>query len=178
MGLDMFLNAEMRYSLFHEKHKREAILDIIGLPWVPELGITLKVVMHHWRNANAVHSWFTRSMGQEIKCCVTIDVSRVQLAQLKENCLAVLDSAVMRPGRIHISTTFSSEGQRENWIDGEIISDTTVAEKLLPVAPEYPGGAQYSSLYVRQLRETVDALHIMLSDESLVDAEFSYQASW
>ena len=90
MGLDMYLNAK-RFLW----HSEEALSEDIAHHF-PELkGKRVKEVIVealYWRKANAIHKWFVDNVQEGTDDCGNYDVSREQLAELRELILEVLAS--------------------------------------------------------------------------------------
>jgi hypothetical protein len=130
-----------------------------------------------WGKANQIHGWFVRNVcGGECEDGVWYDVTRSQLASLGAVCKEIGESE-----------TVLVDDFRDGVADGEYVrvpvkrealTDTSLAERLLPVMSGYWFGSQsYDWLYLWEVRRTARMIEELL-DETPPDVYFSYMASW
>lgn len=102
MGLDMYLNANRYVSNFFNKGDSERAaaiqqhfpeLEVLTPRWGKESPIKeITVEAGYWRKANQIHNWFVKNVQGGEDNCETYDVTRDQLAELRDLCQEVLDN--------------------------------------------------------------------------------------
>lgn len=95
MGLDMYLNANRFIWRHNEKDSALAsgIRELLGADEKLEVkGIELRAA--YWRKANHIHRWFVENVQSNEDDCGEYDVSREQLATLRDLCQSALDNRV------------------------------------------------------------------------------------
>jgi len=96
MGLDMFLSKEVYVGGQYE-HRRVSMDDTkftVGNRKViiPANTIeSISIEVGYWRKANQIHQWFVDNVQDGIDECQRVQVSKIQLLELKELCEEVLD---------------------------------------------------------------------------------------
>lgn len=169
MGLDMYLKAERyvsgyewqgqtldskRYKVLAELLDAEQIAD----PNTPTCAVSFTCA--YWRKANAIHSWFVRTVQNDVDDCGDYGVEREQLEALKALCQGLLDAK-----------------DSPEW--------ATLCETQLPAANGFFfGSTEYDENYVEDLQSTVKQLDRVLKatagvgDTPFSGWDFEYHSSW
>jgi len=155
MGLDMYLTAE-KFVSGYQHDKDENYAKILGLLKINEVdvdrGMTVGVTVGYWRKANAIHNWFVQNAQNGEDDCRRTYVSREQLEELRDSCVAALAAY--------------NEG------------DLAEAENVLaPASGFFFGSTQLDDGYKADLEDTIKIVDKCLSDK-FKDFSFYYQASW
>lgn len=183
MGLDMYLRASRfvsGYAYETDKSHYTALVSQFDMaefldPETPTAHVDFTVM--YWRKANAIHKWFVTNCQEGIDDCRDADVSRKQLAELRDTCQKVIDRVEVVPGDIHIGTSWRNGARSESYEPGGVIANPDVAAALLPTTDGFFfGGGGYDQYYLLSLRETIDAINraLRLDDEWI----FEYHSSW
>lgn len=189
MGLDMYLYADIYvpggYNHIRESsnaaHQKAAarfdgilsLLDIDRdkLPTCDYINVQIEVA--YWRKANAVHAWFVRETQGGVDECRESDVSREQLAELKDIVDQLLDT-------VDLGDPVTREnifGEYQEYPDATI--DADLAEELLPPQSGFFfGSTDLDYWYIQDLQHTQKAIDAILTNPALNDADFTYRASW
>jgi len=188
MGLDMYLNANSYVSGY--KHSADENRELYGQavdlfkvgkaidPETPSL--TIEFTVAYWRKANAIHKWFVDNVQDGTDDCDTYDVTREQLAELRDLCRKAIEVAEIAKGQpVHSGTTYYSDGRVvDNLTEGRaILNGETVAEILPTQGGFFFGGTDYDEWYIQNLENTVAQLDRALANTP--DAyHFTYHGSW
>ena len=189
MGLDMYLRAEQYVSGYdfrpEEETKRyhELVAQFEVGEYVnsetPSAQVSFTVA--YWRKANAIHAWFVTNVQDGCDECQVSDVSREQLAELRNLCLGVLSSTKLVKGTVQ-------NGAKVEMVAGEIVLDPILEEGQILASPKvaaevlptqggfFFSGVDYDEGYYSDLESTVKQL-----DRALAMPEsfsFEYHASW
>jgi len=131
----------------------------------------------YWRKANQIHNWFVRELADGVDECQTIYVQREDLERLLKEVKIVLGSTRLVKGRVHNGTQYKDGKSIELYEEGEVLEDSTVAQKYLPTGEGFFfGSTEYNQWYWEDLLETKKILEQALESDDR--CEFSYQASW
>jgi len=149
MGLDMYLTAEKYLFSFNETDKAKA--DAIAQTVDTRRRVkSVQIEAAYWRKANAVHSWFVNNVQNGVDDCESYRVSRSYLIELRDLCRQIYE-----------------------------LKDTKRAEsELPPCAGFFFGSTEVGQDYWDDLASTDEQLTAALTDESLLDCDFYYRASW
>lgn len=148
MGLDMYF------------HKRSAVSEEAG----------------YWRKANAIHKWFVENVQNGEDDCGEYHVSHEQMQELLDRVNKVLAASTLVKGTLHAGTTYQDGKTTENYVDGMVIHDPSVAQELLPTQSGFFfGSTDYNEWYIEDLKHTKEILEAALADK---DAAYYYQSSW
>ena len=184
MGLDMYLNKKTYVQNWnHTKPEHRYSITVLrgGLPVEsikPESIIYIEEQVAYWRKANAIHAWFVRECQDGVDECQTTYVSREKLEELLQDVTTVLASAQTIEGSIHTGTTWDAKGKHEDYEDGKVIADPTIAHNLLPTQPGFFfGGTDYDQYYIQDLTYTKATLEGILGEDDEI-GEYYYNASW
>ena len=133
----------------------------------------------YWRKANAIHKWFVDNVQDGIDDCRQSVVTREQLNELLSVCKKVVESATLIDGTISNGSHMGPDtgGKMvDDYIEGKVIENPEVIEKLLPTQGGFFfGGTGYDEYYFQDVKETVVKLQKALALEF---KEFIYQSSW
>lgn len=155
MGLDMYLEARKYVSGYGHNKPEEvaqynALLDLAGVTprdtGIPSATIVINVA--YWRKANQIHNWFVNNVQGGEDNCKSYYVSRDQLAELRDTCVAVLDD------------------------------HSKAADLLPSTSGFFFGSTDYDEWYYQELEDTVSQLDIVLNSPEYKDMDFQYDSSW
>lgn len=184
MGLDMYLNKRVyvkNWDHTDPDKKFDVSVKKGGKLYKAINKDNVKYIIEevaYWRKANAIHQWFVDNVQEGNDDCKTYSVRREDLEELLETINKVLGSTKLVSGKVHNGTSWSKEtGEVENWEEGSVLEDSSVAEELLPTQDGFFfGGTNYDQWYWADLEYTQKALTDALKD---TDADsFEYYASW
>lgn len=140
---------------------------------------TVEEPVGYWRKANHIHNWFVENVQDGIDECQPTEVTAEQLEDLLDICKRVKEASKMVDGKVWNGTTYSLEGVVENWDDGKIIEDPSVAEELLPTADGFFfGSTEYDQYYMEGIDHTIEVLEKVLNETDFSEYMIIYQASW
>jgi len=146
MGLDMYLKAK-RYIWFNEADVAAAVAELF--PELKDRKVKqVEADAAYWRKANAVHRWFVDKVQAGVDDCGNYDVSREQLAELRDTCRRVLDFQ-------HLAV-----------------------EQLPPADGFFFGSTEVGDWYWQDLEDTVKMIDSILADFPEGKWEFEYHSSW
>lgn len=136
------------------------------------------VEVGYWRKANSIHKWFVKHVQKGSDNCARYRVSLKDLTLLKQTVLEVLENSKLVDGKVVNGYTFK-DGQKIPMLeDGEIIEDSTVAEKLLPTESGFFfGSTDYDIYYYEDLENTVEIIDDLIATHTPGDTYY-YQSSW
>lgn len=185
MGLDMYLRATKHiwgsdWAPEQDKTLYAHVVEACGMEQyrdkdTPILQVELGVA--YWRKANQIHAWFVENVQNGVDDCGDYYVSREQLKQLRDLAARVLDSLALEPGKVKVSSTVKDGKWEDQYEDGQVATNTELAEKLLPTQEGFFfGGTNYDEFYAQDLRDTVSQLDRVLSMPGGWD--FEYHSSW
>lgn len=137
----------------------------------------------YWRKANHIHAWFVDHCGGGNDDMRDIYVSEESLQELLETCEKVIGASKLIKGKVYDGTTWTKEkGTVENWIDGKVIEDASVAKELLPTKSGFFFGCiEYDQYYLDEVVRTRDMLKEELQTpktEGTWWPDYYYIASW
>lgn len=138
----------------------------------------------YWRKENAIHNWFVNNIQNGIDDCRMYEVKKEQLEELLKTCKEVLKNSVLVKGEVVTDYTYEKDEEgnlieKEIVAEGEIIEDSTVAEKLLPTRGGFFfGSTSYDRWYVEGLEETVKQLEEVLKNTDFDKDYIAYRSSW
>lgn len=145
-----------------------------------------------WRKANAIHAWFVAHVQGGEDDCGTYEVEPADLLSLLEACKDVLDSTELVDARIRNGSIMGDDGWVPNWVSGQKLENSAVAEALLPTQSGFHfGGIDYDQWYWWDLQYTAAKLEEMTKnlipfgwngaahkDEPDWRVRFYYSSSW
>jgi hypothetical protein len=161
MGLDQYLEARKYIDGGTPDNLSLAFEEV--LKFAPE-GLTkhshysqatVSYLVAYWRKANAVHGWFQTHLDQPVSNCEDVPVLFKQLAQLREDCLEVLDSR------------------------GQDAAEAVALRLLPPTTGFFFGSPEIDDWYYQDLEYTVTALtHLLATVPDTNEWSFYYRAWW
>ena len=136
----------------------------------------------YWRKANHIHAWFVDHCGEGNDDGREIYVSEESLQELLKTCEKVIEASKLIKGKVYSGTTWTKEkGSVENWIDGKVIENASVAKELLPTQSGFFfGSTEYDEYYLEDVIQTRDMLKMELNEPKTEGAwpDYYYIASW
>lgn len=156
----MYLQAEKYYSSYDFRGAQQvadckAISTLVGMtphPGCPSL--VVRTTIGYWRKANAIHKWLVDHVQDGVDECQQSRVDREQLQELLDLCKSLW------------------KNQSKKGVQSEI------QEKLPPASGFFFGSTEVEEGYWQDIGETIEILTNALTNESLADCDFYYQASW
>ena len=115
----------------------------------------------YWRKANHIHEWFVNKVQNGVDDCqYHKEVTRKILVELLDACNKILDSCDVVNGK-------------------NILTDTSVAEKLLPtVSGLFFGNTKYDECYIASIEDTVDQIITVLETTNFETEMIYYLGDW
>jgi hypothetical protein len=155
MGLDMYLYKRTyvkNWEFMDESQKHRISIEKDGKvreDIKPERITYITEEVAYWRKFNALHAWFVENCQDGIDNCKEHYVSKQQLEELLST-LKEIDSS----------------------------NEISTAEKNLPTQSGFFfGGTEYDEYYFEEVKETIETLESLLSEENS-DASYFYCSSW
>ena len=180
----MYLYRKTHTYSWGDKEKWEVKVEHNGKPYKaikPEKIIGVVEEVGYWRKANAIHRWFIENCAGGDEDCRQMYVSRDDLLTLRETVSAVLAKSVLVDGQLHVGTLFKEGKVEEQYEEGKVIKDPSEAKRLLPTQEGFFfGSTDYDEFYIQDLKDTIKIIDEALAttDESVLNQDFSYEASW
>jgi hypothetical protein len=132
-----------------------------------------------WRKANHIHKWFVDNVQNGVDDCGTYEVTKEQLEELLDICKKVINGSNLVKGKIVNGQTFENGKWVDDYVDGEYIEDSSVAEKLLPTTSGFFfGGTQYDQWYIRDVEYTIEVIENTLNTTNFEHEIVMYSSSW
>jgi hypothetical protein len=176
----------------------DKILQASGLDSLPSSENGMVIVakqIAYWRKANAIHGWFVRELANGKDECQRISVSREDLINLRNDCVNVLskrneavpttNTNVYEIADLGNSEDVVSKMLRTMKEESDKLStnvDTIVREdsesRLEPTSGFFFGNTDKDEWYYKTLEYTIDVINSMLANDSDLDYEYYYRASW
>lgn len=179
MGLDMYLYRKTYVKNWdHQKPEERHEITIKG-PMAASINVSriseITEQVAYWRKANAIHKWFVDNCAGGVDNCQEVPVEVEQLRELVKLCKKVLGLVELVAGKVHTGTIYDAEGKREEYEDGQVIAQQSIAADILPTqAGFFFGSTDYDEGYVDDLKGTLKQLKPLLED----GGDFYYRASW
>lgn len=164
MGLDM--------SLIRVPRRKNMTHSYIDSFW-DEVG--------YWRKANQIHNWFVENVQDGVDDCdYHNECTEEVLKKLLDTCKTVLESCTLTNGKIYNGKEYTKEnGWRTLYEEGQVIVDSSVAERLLPTCPGFFFGSyDYDEYYVDDLLKTVEIIDKVLKETDFETEAIYYVSSW
>ena len=187
MGLDMYLTKRHYVKRWSHQSKEEKCYVSVRrngkkLPYVNASKITYLVEsVAYWRKSNQIHDWFVKNVQNGVDECQETWVDPSKLQELLDTCKQVLAASTLVKGKQINGYGFDEHGEKDpNFIDGEVIEDSTVAEALLPTSSGFFfGGTEYDKWYLDDIKNTIEMLEAELAiDYGRDQPEYYYRSSW
>lgn len=185
MGLDMHLNKHTYVQQWAHQADEERYSVAVMRGGQPVPGIKPERVTYiieevgYWRKANQIHKWFVDHVQDGNDDCGEHEVDRGQLMELLDTVNTVLGSLETVQCRVKNGETWYPDGRIEqHFVDGELVTNTAICEKLLPTQPGFFfGGVEYDSWYIQDLQNTKKILEACLAKDA-TDSTYYYHSSW
>lgn len=134
----------------------------------------------YWRKANQIHNWFVEHVQDgEDDCCYHNEVTKEVLEELLDTCEKVLASCELVPAKIKNGYTYNENGRVYNYVDGMIVKDPSVAERLLPSCSGFFfGDTDYDEYYINDIKYTIDIIIKALETTDFEKEMIYYVSSW
>ncbi len=134
----------------------------------------------YWRKANEIHNWFVENVQDGIDdCCYHHEVTEEMLKLLRDTCQTVLDSSELTDGKIYNGTTYKDGMTYQNYEDGKVLLNPSVAEKLLPTTSGFFfGSTDYDEYYIEDLKNTIEIIDKVLAETDFETQMIYYVSSW
>jgi len=135
-----------------------------------------------WRKANHIHAWFVANVQDGSDDMRDYYVTSDKLRELLDVCEKVIKASKLVDGTVDGGTVYDKEhpnGLKQR-LPGQVIEDSTVAEKLLPTQPGFFFGSyEYDEWYLNDVVETREWILRMLAEHEQVGfADLVYSSSW
>ena len=191
MGLDQYLYTNSKAVA---KAVNEAMYQYDGEgfdegSWHATRGIAI-----YWRKANAIHKWFVDHVQDGRDDCGIYYVTLKQLIELRDTCRRIMDECPLVDGTVYDGLSIINGEVVHNHFDGKVMTNTALAEELLPTQDGFFfGGTDYDQYYYEDLEHTVEAIDIIegllkpsedsswnhvVPDEPDWFVTFHYHSSW
>jgi len=178
----------------------ERVMEASGLsslPTAPYGSVTVSKCIAYWRKANAIHGWFVRELANGKDECQRISVAREDLINLRNDCVNVLamrgdavpsinsnvyeikdvgDEEDVVSKMMSAMQSESAKSRKVIAVDDKVRQDSI--DRLEPTEGFFFGGTEKDDWYYEQLEYTIDTINSMLANDSDMDYEYYYRASW
>lgn len=186
MGLDMYLEAEMYVSAykFSQPRKKEiygAIVKAMNAEDIVDESTpsgSVNVKIGYWRKANHIHNWFVENVQEGEDDCKRYYVSQEQIDTLIDLCKAVLSTAKLGPGQIHMGDKMEAGEWKPIYEPGEVVINPDAIAAILPTKSGFFfGGMEYDRYYLNDIRNTITILE---RAKVAIERGYNiyYQSSW
>ena len=137
----------------------------------------------YWRKANQIHNWFVNNIQNGEDDCGIYEVTKGELKVLLETCKLVKESSKLVSSKVkngyRMKEINGEYVEDPIWEDGEVIEDTSVAEKWLPTTSGFFfGGTDYDQWYYEDIDNTITQLEIVLKETDFENEIVFYNSSW
>ena len=120
----------------------------------------------YWRKANHIHNWFVNNVQNGEDDCNSYIVTKEQLINLIQ-------------GKVINGQSLENGKWVNNYIDGLIIEDSSVAEELLPtISGFFFGSTQYNGWYIDDIQDTINIIEEVLRTTDFENEVITYTSSW
>lgn len=190
MGLDMYLEKCNRKAWGFKDIDVEAVKESNK-----ELYASIKPFLHkrgtyftwesifekvgYWRKANAIHKWFVDNVQDGYDDCGYYEVTKEQLEELLSTCITVRNGLQVEDGYVKNGEKLNNGVFCPIYEEGEIVTDSTIAEALLPTQDGFFfGGTDYDQWYVADINSTIEILTKTLDTTDFDIEMIVYSSSW
>ena len=188
MGLDMYAHRKIYLQQSELDQPDERYTVQITKAGKPVEGIqpgrisVIEERVMYWRKANHIHAWFVNTVQEGVDECKEHFVDWDLLIELQEVCDQVIEASSLVDGEVIESIMYDEKNPNgvTHRVPGKVISDSTMARKLLPRREGlFFGSYEYNEEYLSEVIRTRDWLTAMLSDsENGVPGDIYYISSW
>ena len=132
-----------------------------------------------WRKANHIHKWFVDNVQDGVDDCETYEVTKEQLINVLDGCKKVLKGSKLVQEKVIIGQLLKNGEWVNNYMDGLVVKDTSVAEKLLPTTSGFFfGSTQYCQWYIEDIKDTINIIEEVLRTTDFEHEIVMYVSSW
>ena len=133
----------------------------------------------YWRKANHIHGWFVDNVLEGDDDCRDTEVSREQIRELLRVCRTVIANSRLVRGMVVKCEKLEDGVWVKHRSPGNVIENSTVAHKLLPVRKGFFfGREEYDEHYLYEVERTRDWAFRMLADfDNWVPGDIIYSSS-
>lgn len=184
MGLDMYLEQDVYIGghwdfkkptggLKIQFHNDEGeVTETVEIPASEIQSVTKPV--GYWRKANAIHKWFVDNVQGGRDECQRTYVTREKLAELRDLCQKVVDTAKMASGQVQNGLGYENGKIVPIMEDGDYVVNAEEIEALLPTQRGFFfGSTDYDQYFMEDIKRTIKII-----DELPEDGDLYYHASW
>lgn len=133
----------------------------------------------YWRKANAIHKWFVNNVQDGNDDCGYYLVTKEDIQKLKEIVDEVVNSCNLIQGMVFVGSSYANGERVDQYEEGLIIEDSTIAEELLPTQEGFFfGGTHYDEWYYRKLVYTQHMCEAILNFFPFDECYLIYRSSW
>lgn len=133
----------------------------------------------YWRKANHIHNWFVNNVQNGEDDCNSYIVTKEKLINLLDVCKKVLEGSKLVQSKVIIGRVLKDGEWVNNYMDGLVIKDTSVAEKLLPrTSGFFFGSTQYCQGYIEDIKNTINIIEEVLRTTDFENEVITYTSSW
>lgn len=181
MGLDMYLYRRKYVKNWEHNPDRKWSISVKLNGKEQKDSLPVSYVVYdagYWRKANAIHNWFIQNCAGGDHDRTTMYVGEEQLKELRDLCQKVVDTAVVKKGKVYVGTRWTPEkGEEKMYEDGTTIVNAGEIAELLPTQSGFFfGSTDYDQWYLDDVKETISIIDKAL--ENTEHCEFEYYASW
>lgn len=140
---------------------------------------TIVMNIGYWRKANHIHNWFVNNVQNGEDDCNHYIVTKEQLINLLDVCKKVLEGSKLVQGKVINGQTLKNGEWVNNYEDGLVVEDSSVAEQLLPrTSGFFFGSMQYNEWYIDDIKDTIEYINLALKSTDFENEEVVYSSSW
>ena len=188
MGLDMYLNRKIYIGANYDWNGVEGDLKIKKKG--KELPLELKDVksiveeVAYWRKANQIHKWFVDNIQEGNDNCGTYYVSKEDLEKLLNICKQIKEKCPLTKGMVRNGQKIINNKWQDIIEDGEVMTNTEVAEELLPSQSGFFfGSTDYDEYYYNDICYTIDVIEKAFKEDKELEKQgywssYEYSSSW
>ena len=156
-----------RYASWDEEKKygHKAITDNVG----------------YWRKANQIHNWFVNNVQDGEDDCGTYEVTEEQFVDLLDICEKVLTETKLTTGMVWNGRHYDAKSDSwvDDYIEGNIVADPSIAEELLPTTSGFFfGSTSYDEYYLDDVKYTAELIKDLLNTTDFEKEMVMYHSSW
>lgn len=140
---------------------------------------TIFQIVADWRKANHIHKWFVDNVQDGVDDCGMYEATKEQLEELLDICNKVINGTKLVKGKVSNGQTFENGKWVDDYVDGEYVEDSSIAEELLPTTSGFFfGGTQYDQWYIQDVKYTIKVIEDVLNTTDFEHEIVMYSSSW
>lgn len=135
----------------------------------------------YWRKANQIHNWFVNNVQDGEDDCGTYEVTKDQFVDLLDICEEVLAGTKLTAGMVWNGQHYDAESDSwvDDYIEGNIVADSSIAEELLPTTSGcFFGSTSYDQYYLDDVKYTAELIKELLNTTDFEKEIVMYHSSW